>query len=183
MKAGASASHDRSGSLLLTGMPLPSVRLGSRAPSYRKQELARSERHCEFDVTASRPTSLIGISWLVGGPCGDTLSGCVTCRFLMKTCPRACSGVAVLAEHGPQRLPKPGRSSVAQRRREVPLGLGVPALCLPVYLPAVVGERDDVASPVLFRGPARDDPLVLERVEERDHRGAVDAQHGRGFLL
>jgi hypothetical protein len=25
----------------------------------------------------------------------------------------ACSGVAVLAEHGPQRLPEPGRSSVA----------------------------------------------------------------------
>jgi len=26
-------------------------------------------------------------------------------------------------------------------------------------------------------------PLAFERVEERDHRGAVDAQHGRGFLL
>jgi hypothetical protein len=55
---------------------------------------------------------LIGISWLVGGPCGDTPSGCVTCR-----------------------------------------------------------------------GPAREDSLAFERVEERDHRGAVDAQHGRGFLL
>jgi hypothetical protein len=31
----------------------------------------------------------------------------------------ACSGVAVLAEHGPQRSPEPGRSSVAQRCREV----------------------------------------------------------------
>jgi hypothetical protein len=39
------------------------------------------------------------------------------------------------------------------------------------------------ASPVLFRGPARDDSLAFERVEERDHRGAVNAQRGRGFLL
>jgi hypothetical protein len=29
----------------------------------------------------------------------------------------------------------------------------------------------------------RDDCLAFECVEERDHRGAVDAQHGRGFLL
>jgi hypothetical protein len=47
----------------------------------------------------------------------------------------------------------------------------------------VVGERDDVAPPVVFGGPARDDSLAFERVEERDQRGAVDAQHRRGFLL
>jgi hypothetical protein len=32
---------------------------------------------------------------------------------LLTTCPGACSGGAVLAEHGSQRLPKPGCPSVA----------------------------------------------------------------------
>jgi hypothetical protein len=33
MKTGASAIHDRSGSLLFTGMSLPFLTLGSRAPN------------------------------------------------------------------------------------------------------------------------------------------------------
>ena len=37
---------------------------------------------------------------------------CVVCP-LLKTSLGACSGVAVVAEHGPQRLSKSGRSSVA----------------------------------------------------------------------
>jgi hypothetical protein len=44
-------------------------------------------------------------------------------------------------------------------------------------------RQSESLRPELSDWCARDDPLALERVEERDHRGAVDAQHGRGFLL
>ena len=68
-------------------------------------------------------------------------------------------------------------------REELPLGRLRGLLGMGEDLASRHGQLDQVATAVLDLRTARDDASALERVEERDHRGAVDAEQLRDMLL
>ena len=90
---------------------------------------------------------------------------------------------AARIERGLQRPAQFGSSRVAQDGGKGEFGPGAALLCPLEQAPPVLGEFDCIAPAVPFRGPARDDSPVFERVEEGDNRGAVDAENGRDLLL
>ena len=70
-----------------------------------------------------------------------------------------------------------------QGSEEVLFGFRCSFLRLPEKLTARLRQLDDVASPVGGVGPPSDDALAFETVEQGDHRGAVDTEQLRDFLL
>lgn len=98
---------------------------------------------------------------------------------------RAClaAGRAGEPDDGLQRVPQTLRLLLAQRLQQRALGGVACQSGLAEDVPTGVGEIDDVAAPVRRVGPADHESFPLERVKQRDHAGAIDAQPLRRLSL
>ena len=82
-----------------------------------------------------------------------------------------------------QRLPELGGLVAGQGAQEEPFCLGTCAGGRPEGGTARAGQGHDVLSPVARVLPPLDEPLVLQFVDQQDHRGPVDPQPACDLLL
>ena len=115
---------------------------------------------------------------LLGGWSRATFTTRLRPRRLSRRGPRGFVGCE-RPQHPPQ-LPGIRRP---QRPQELPFRSRIRRLRRRIRRLPARGQRDLIAPTVRRVGPAGHDPLVLERVEHRDHRGRVDAEEAGERLL